>query len=412
MAVKSQKSSPEHRYGQYQEIVTKMKQEAKTEKCTGLVTATKPYSPLGDQNTFDIDKELGPTIDDWEVARYYKINRTMPGQKLFKAEKEDIALLSPSKWKYFNPTESFEGVTYRLVRLTDAVSSPLLRVKTNMRAGVRPEGRSRILVVGIVVASACSALAIWQLHRISWKRDLIALRRNRVTSPLVSFHEAPLPWVEDLDSWAYRQVQLRGVIDSRTGILVGPRDCPNKPEKTGFKTGFLVFHTLRLQDGTELLVNRGHMDIDDFRHFENAELCQWITIRGIINPGEQPGILRSFFGRLSEPFVQAPGRLRDRIFTFVEPKKMAAAAELTNLKVSGAAVIDILEILYDEDLKKLPGHRPLRNTAYLLTKKSDFYQFWCSEHTHFNYAMQWFLFAGFAFLTTFVKWIDVHHWKF
>lgn len=93
---------------EFQFTVKKMQDEIRTEKTGESLTAPTPYNPTGDQNTFDIDKELGPTLNDWEIARYFKrINRKMPGQKLYKAEKEDIALLSAAKWKYFNPTESF-----------------------------------------------------------------------------------------------------------------------------------------------------------------------------------------------------------------------------------------------------------------------------------------------------------------
>lgn len=82
-----------------------MKIEAVAEKTTEHI-CPKPYSHEGDKNEFDIDKELGPTVDDWEVAPFHRVNREMPGQVLYKAEKEDIDILSKSKWKYFGPNDS------------------------------------------------------------------------------------------------------------------------------------------------------------------------------------------------------------------------------------------------------------------------------------------------------------------
>ena len=117
--------------------------------------------------------------------------------------------------------------------------------------------RSKLIALLAMCALACGgfiALGVWQLHRLSWKLDLIARVETRI-------HAAPIPapvrsaWPQvDAAHDEYLRVSLQGHYlddrDTRVQAL------------TAMGGGFWVLSPLQLADGSIVLINRGFIPSD------------------------------------------------------------------------------------------------------------------------------------------------------
>ena len=73
-----------------------------------------------------------------------------------------------------------------------------------------------------------SSLGFWQLERMQWKKNLIELRKDRLTGPIVRGIDAsPFPWSPKaggrVRDYVYRVVEVRGYFDHKQTQFVGPR---------------------------------------------------------------------------------------------------------------------------------------------------------------------------------------------
>jgi surfeit locus 1 family protein len=106
-----------------------------------------------------------------------------------------------------------------------------------------------LCVGALILCGGFAALGTWQVHRRSWKLDLIARVDQRVHAPAV-----PAP---DASHWAdvttanseYRHVRASGVFLNDSETLV--------QATTELGAGYWVLTPLRLADGTIVLINRG-----------------------------------------------------------------------------------------------------------------------------------------------------------
>ncbi|OLQ09043.1 hypothetical protein AK812_SmicGene7396 [Symbiodinium microadriaticum] len=53
-----------------------------------------------------------------------------------------------------------------------------------------------------------------------------------------------------------------------------------------------------------------------------------------------------------------------------------------------------------------------RQLPYTMKHKEDYLLFWADEHTHFNYAMQWFGMGTLMMVMTFYKFVEVSRWRY
>ncbi len=96
---------------------------------------------------------------------------------------------------------------------------------------------------------ACSilcALGIWQLKRLAWKQDIIAMIEERQAQAPVDFADLPTPHGEQ--EWT--RVRLRGVFVTGKHFMISPRTMDGK-------VGMHLLDVLQLPDGTTVAVNRG-----------------------------------------------------------------------------------------------------------------------------------------------------------
>lgn len=330
-----------------------------------------------------------------------RFSNDAPQQVLYPAEKEDIDILVESDVKYPRPIEVEGGVIIRLVRLSDPVTSPVARTVRNRQFGIRDNEKYKLLGWGILAAAGLSSLGFWQLRRMKWKAGIIEMRRERLAMPReVVTHGNPLPWAEKPDEWAYRTVELHGVLDVNREMLVGPRPgfVPGSP-------GFVAVVPLRLEDGSTVLVNRGHFPMEFKDRDTRMEVPEWVTVRGVLDPGE---ILHSE----TNAIIELKNNPSTKSYIRLIPGDFAVNSGSRNVEETGLFICNAYDILFDDDKGVPKNMRRIRPGKYDLRRKEEYLCFWADEHTHFNYAMQWFAMAASIIVMCVYKFVEVSRWKF
>eukprot|EP00746_Dinoflagellata_sp_MGD_P003274 gnl/MRDRNA2_/MRDRNA2_106364_c0_seq1.p1 gnl/MRDRNA2_/MRDRNA2_106364_c0~~gnl/MRDRNA2_/MRDRNA2_106364_c0_seq1.p1 ORF type:complete len:451 (-),score=48.94 gnl/MRDRNA2_/MRDRNA2_106364_c0_seq1:14-1366(-) len=325
-------------------------------------------------------------------------SRTTTGQVLYPATPEDIEILSQSKRLYPRPLEVEGSVIVRLVRLSDPVTSPVARVVRNAQFGIRGNEKWQLLGIGLVSASILYTLGVWQLQRMKWKRDLVELRRSRLAMPRVKVAGSPFPWHDCVEDYEYRIIELRGVFDHRNEMKVGPR--PGTDDSGETNPGYLMVTPLYLEDGSTVLVNRGHCPGQFSDRSLRPEATTWVRVRGVLEAGEIPNFVASY--------ARLKNRPSDNRFLYLIAKDLAENSGARNLTECGEALVTAHDVLYEDDAAS--GIR--RKLPFTMRHKEDYLLFWADEHTHFNYACQWFGMGTLIFSMALYKFIEVSRWRF
>jgi cytochrome oxidase assembly protein ShyY1 len=325
-------------------------------------------------------------------------SRTTTGQVLWPATKEDIEILSQSKLLYPAPYEVEGSVIIRLVRLSDPVTSPVGRVVHNRQFGIRGNEKWQLLTMGVVSALLVYSLGFWQLRRMEWKRDLIETRRQRLAMPKFPVRHGPFPWKDQVQDWIYRTVEVRGVFDHKREMFVGPR--PGTDDTGATNAGYLVVTPLRLEDGSTVLVNRGHLPADRVDTRTRPEVPTWVRVRGILEEGE--------IANMVGEYARLKNRPDKNMFVYLVAEDLAENAGARNHQECSQAIVTAIDVLYEDDFQA--GVR--RIMPFTMKHKEDYLLFWADEHTHFNYAMQWFAMGSLILAMTGYKFIEVSRWRF
>ncbi|OBZ94538.1 hypothetical protein ADU59_15175 [Pararhizobium polonicum] len=137
----------------------------------------------------------------------------------------------------------------------------------------------------LLVVAGFTALGIWQLERLSWKRDLIARVDARV-------HAAPVPaparseW-QDINAAAdeYRRITVSGSFRNDGETLVGA--------STELGAGFWVMTPLVVADGATVFVNRGFVPSDkrDPQKRPGSQTDGTVSVTGLMRMTEPKGSL-------------------------------------------------------------------------------------------------------------------------
>lgn len=120
-----------------------------------------------------------------------------------------------------------------------------------------PRGPLALTLLALFALAAFSgfvALGTWQVHRLAWKRDLIARVDQRVHAPAV---EAPRPadWPGVSEAThEYLRVRVTGVFLHDRQTLV--------TASTALGSGYWLMTPLREADGSTVLINRGFVPLD------------------------------------------------------------------------------------------------------------------------------------------------------
>mmetsp|Transcript_52141 Transcript_52141/g.113734 ORF Transcript_52141/g.113734 Transcript_52141/m.113734 type:complete len:462 (-) Transcript_52141:60-1445(-) len=325
-------------------------------------------------------------------------SRTTTGQVLWPATKEDIEILSQSDQLYPRPFQVEGSVIIRLVRLSDPVTSPVGRMVRNRQYGIRGNEKWQLLATGFVCMLMVFSLGAWQLRRMKWKRDLIEMRRERLAMPRLQVSGSPFPWKDQVPDYVYRVVEVRGVFDHDQEMHVGPR--PGSDETGETTPGVLVVTPLRLEDGSTVLVNRGHLPSYRLDRATRKEVPTWVRVRGVLEEGEIPNLV----GR----YARLKNRPDKKQYLYLLADELAENANARNHEECAQALVTAIDVLYEDDFKA--GYR--RQLPFTMKHKEDYLLFWADEHTHFNYAMQWFGMGTLFMVMTFYKFVEVYRWRF
>lgn len=143
-----------------------------------------------------------------------------------------------------------------------------------------PSSKGKLIVLAVVcllVFSGFVGLGLWQLHRLSWKHDLIARVDARIHAPPIS-PPAPSDWSQvDAAHDEYRRVLLHGHYladrDTRVQAL------------TELGSGFWVLSPFQLEDGSVVLVNRGFIAADFHNTLPSDTASTVIGLLRLSEPG-------------------------------------------------------------------------------------------------------------------------------
>jgi surfeit locus 1 family protein len=205
-----------------------------------------------------------------------------------------------------------------------------------------------LVVLGVALLTA---LGVWQVQRLGWKRDLVERVEQRVHAPPVA---APEPVRFDPREDEYRVVALRGeyLHDRETLVLAA----------TKLGGGFWVLTPLRTARGDVVLVNRGFVPTD------RKASRDWSRPAGVL---DITGLLR-----LTEPgggFLRDNRPGEDRWYS----RDVAAVAQARGLTDVAPYFVDAAAATPS------PANGPVGGLT--VVRFSD---------NHLQYALTWFTLAG------------------
>jgi surfeit locus 1 family protein len=222
-----------------------------------------------------------------------------------------------------------------------------------------PRSPARLALWAGAAILACAgflALGNWQVHRLAWKRELIARVDQRVNAP-----PAPPPTREQWSTVSaardeYRKLCLDGVFEHRHETLV--------QAVTRLGAGDWVLTPLRMADGSLVLINRGFVGQDQ-RDPAARSAGQ------VAGPVHVCGLLR-----LSEP---GGGFLRrnDPVAGHWYSRDVAAIAAAQGLPLQ-----DVAPYFLDADASPNPGGWPRGGLTVVTFRNS-----------HLQYAITWYALA-------------------
>jgi surfeit locus 1 family protein len=144
--------------------------------------------------------------------------------------------------------------------------------------------RPRLVPTGFTfaVVLACAALGVWQLHRLDWKRALIAQREAALTASPV----APPHTLADARPLEFHPVVAEGVFQHDREIFlgaIGPHGA----------AGFDVLTPLRETDASSVFVNRGFVptELKDPARRAASQPAGPVRVAGLLRvpPDAKPG---------------------------------------------------------------------------------------------------------------------------
>jgi surfeit locus 1 family protein len=209
-------------------------------------------------------------------------------------------------------------------------------------------------ILALVAVAALVALGTWQVHRLAWKRDLIARVEARVHASPVAAPERER-WSEvTAASHEYRRVAASGtLLEDKTALVQA---------LTQLGAGYWVMTPLRRADGAVVLVNRGFVPAD------RRDPTTWGTQAGPL-PTSVTGLLR-----ISEPgggFLRANDAASGRWYSR-DVQAIAAAYGLRDVAP------------YFIDAEKTPGASGLPVAGLTVTS---------FPNNHLVYAATWYTLA-------------------
>lgn len=221
-----------------------------------------------------------------------------------------------------------------------------------------------IHLLTLVIIAVCLALAFWQLGRLDARRaDNAHLAARQAMGPVELDVLLPAAGAgeEAVENATYRSVQIRGTYDPSEQVILQSRTFRRRP-------GNHLLTPLVLASGEAILVNRGWVPLptDDEVLAEARSPEGTLIVEGTLLPSEEKGFLG-----VSDP----------------PPGEVTAIPRIDLDRLAGQLPYPVYP-LYLRLARQEPGNPgPLPEPVPI--PEPD-------EGPHFEYALQWFLFAGTA----------------
>jgi surfeit locus 1 family protein len=244
------------------------------------------------------------------------------------------------------------------------------------------------LIVPAILTLAALAVLVslgnWQLHRLAWKKDLIARVAERPSMPPVDLRTESMIDTGDPDSFLefdeYRPALVRGEYDPNGEVLVFT--SLNEPRGPFGGPGYWVMTPfLASRDGVMVLVNRGFVPDGRQNDYAPAPAGER-TIRGLIRGPERGSWL-----------TPAPD-LEKRIFFVRDPTAIEDATDLGASLPRVPGVSFFMHFFIDLDASETPpGGLPQAGETRM-----------SFTNNHLQYAITWYGLAA-ALLAVFVVYV-------
>ena len=214
--------------------------------------------------------------------------------------------------------------------------------------------RPSFSAVGITIAvvAVCSGLGVWQLQRMNWKQEKVALIETRAHAEPVALPAK----IDEAADWEYRVVAV-------TGRFRHDQESYRAARSAKGPFGYQVITALERDVGKTVLVNRGWIPSDNLEPSTRLEgqIAGDVTVTGLVR---LPWYRTKVAGAVQNDRAR-------HIYFEGALEEMAAAHN-----------IDALPIFVDADETPNPGGWPRGGQTVL--KLTD---------NHLIYAIQWFLFG-------------------
>ncbi|GAB4232999.1 MAG: SURF1 family protein [Kiloniellaceae bacterium] len=202
------------------------------------------------------------------------------------------------------------------------------------------------------------ALGSWQVQRLGWKEEQIAIRQERSQPPGMEL-PASFPDPEGIE---FTRVTLRGEFLHDQEFYLGSRT------ESG-RVGIAVVTPFRLQDGRTILINRGWVPEERRDPATRAE--------GQLQGEVQIDALLRTDGWKGFDFVKPPNKPEERFYFWLDLPAMART-----LKGGGVDDPIIEEVYADAVATEIPGGLPIGGQTRIQLKND-----------HLEYAITWYSFA-------------------
>lgn len=206
-------------------------------------------------------------------------------------------------------------------------------------------------VATLPVLAILLGLGFWQLERLEWKNNLVADMQARMTAPAM-----PLPnSFAEAESLRFSRVKL-------SGRFLHDRELYRRAQPLKNTRGAFVITPLRLEDGREILVNRGWVPLEKLDPATRPETLVkgQVAFDAIVREGGWDGA--SWLRPANDP--------AGNVWLWMDLARMARAARLDN---------PITAIYVDTVKNATPGRYPIGGQTRVNLRND-----------HLNYALTWF----------------------
>lgn len=115
----------------------------------------------------------------------------------------------------------------------------------------------------------------------------------------------------------------------------------------------------------------------------------------------------------AQEFFRVKNNVNGGCFLYLTPADISEAVFPRNHSECRLALLNAFDVLYDDDLESdLDQIDSEERPPYLMKRKGDYLCFYADEHTHYNYAMQWFGMGTMFLGMTLYRFIELFRWKY